>query len=181
MVSHQMGWSFSPHISLTLHKGGVWGILMDLYTLEAFASEKISEAVPTPVPSSPLLGLPMTITEAIRIRVPWDMSLDSVFSKFPQAAVCGKHRKSPRMSEKIEENEVRRPWAEAKLEKGPGSLSVSFCKENLAFLAPCFFLFLYWLLERGRDGWMRRPLSALCEGYLHFGVGPSRVRSLGSL
>ena len=66
------------------------------------------------------------------------------------------------MSEKMEENDVRRPWAEAKLEKGPGSLSVSFCKENLAFLIPCFFLSLYWLLERVRNSWMQRPLAALC-------------------
>ena len=83
MVSHQMGWSFSPHMSLTSHKGGVWGILMDLYTPEAFASEKISEASLTPVLSYPLLGLQMTITKAIRIRVSWDWSLGSVFSKFP--------------------------------------------------------------------------------------------------
>ena len=57
-------------MSLTSHKGGVWGILMDLYTPEAFASEKISEASLTPVLSYPLLGLQMTITKLSELEFP---------------------------------------------------------------------------------------------------------------
>lgn len=112
--------------------------------------------LPTPISSHPQPELQVTVTKAIRIRVSLAWGLKSVFSKFPWAIRFGKHWKSPRVTEEMEEEEARGLGAGVKWEKEPGCLSVSFCSRKLALLVLCFFS-----SAKSEGSWVERPLASL--------------------